>query len=152
MKKSQHEILSLVREYERKLSEASVPFWMDAPDILDILDYYEEQNQYFEAELCMRLALKLHPHDTEVLVRRAYRMKNEGKWDEAAQFVSRIPEQESVEVQFFLAEKALAELRVEEADQRFQQCLSQEAGAAFDDLEAMANHDKLRFGHFLRRK
>ena len=64
MKKSQHEILSLVREYERKLSEASVPFWMDAPDILDILDYYEEQNQYFEAELCMRLALKLHPHDT----------------------------------------------------------------------------------------
>ena len=23
---------------------------------------------------------------------------------------------------------------------------------AFDDLEAMANHDKLRFGHFLRRK
>ncbi|MGN0062036.1 MAG: tetratricopeptide repeat protein [Alloprevotella sp.] len=137
MKKSQHEILSLVREYERKLSEASVPFWMDAPDILDILDYYEEQNQYFEAELCMRLALKLHPHDTEVLVRRAYRMKNEGKWDEAAQFVSRIPEQESVEVQFFLAEKALAELRVEEADQRFQQCLSQEAGAAFDDLEAM---------------
>lgn len=137
MKKSQNEIISLVREYEKKLSEASVPFWMDAPDILDILDYYEEHNQYFEAELCMRIAEKLHPGDTEVLVRRAYRMKNEGKWEEAAQYVCRIPDQQSVEVLFFLAEKALAELRLEEADALFQNCLSKEAAFAFEDMDAL---------------
>lgn len=137
MKKSQNDIYSLIREYERKLSEASVPFWMDAPDILDILDYYEEKNLYFEAELCMRLALKLHPDDTEILVRRAYRLKGEGRWDEAIAFVDAIPEQDSVEVLFFRAEVALSELRTADAERCFNDCLRAEAAVEESEFDAM---------------
>lgn len=137
MKKSQNEIYSLIREYEKKLSETSVPFWMDASDFLDILDYYEEKNLYFEAELCMRLALKLHPNDIEVQIRRAYRLKNEGKWSDAIDLVNAIPEQESVEVLFFNAEVALSELRTDDAEQCFNKCLQAEAAIAASDIDAM---------------
>lgn len=119
MRRPQNEIKRLVREYETKMSEVPAPIWMDAPDILDILDYYEQQNKYYESEQCMRLALKLHPSDPEVIVRYAYRLKNEGRWDEAAAVVGKIDNQDGLDVQFFLAEKALSELRVEDAEKHF---------------------------------
>lgn len=119
MKRPQKELKYLVREYEKKMSEAPVPLWMDAPDILDILDYYEQQNKYFESEQCMRLALQLHPDDPEVVTRYAYRLKNEGRWDEAAKVVARLEDQTALDVQFFLGEKALSELRVEDAERHF---------------------------------
>lgn len=119
MKRPQQELKYLVREFEKKMSEAPAPLWMDAPDILDILDYYEQQNMYYESEQCMRLALKLHPNNPEVVVRRAYRLKNEGRWDEAAKVVAQVKDQDSLDVQFFLGEKALSELRVDDAEHHF---------------------------------
>lgn len=119
MKRPQNEIKYLLREYEKKISEAPVPLWMDAPDILDIFDYYEQQGKYFESEQCMRIALRLHPDDPEVKIRYAYRLKNEGRWDDAMQVVNGIEDQESLNVQFFLAEKALCELRVDDAERHF---------------------------------
>ncbi len=88
------------------MSEASVPLWMDAPDLLDILDYYEQNNQYFEAETCIRLALRLHPDDPEVQIRRAYRFKNEGRWAEADEVVRKMSDQQHLDVQFYYAERA----------------------------------------------
>ncbi len=137
MKRSQDEIIFLVQEYEKKMSEAPAPLWMDAPDILDILDYYEQQNLYYESEQVMRLALKLHPDNPEVVVRHAYRLKNEGKWDEAAKIVGNIPEQDHLDVQFFLGEKALSELRVEDAEQHFLDGLRHESAVA-ENLDAQS--------------
>ena len=137
MKTSHHSIQSLVCEYEKKLSSASVPFWMDVADMLDILDYYEERNLYFEAELCMRIAQKLHPDDIEVQVRRAYRLKNEGHWAEAVAVVNAIPEQESVEVNFFKAEVALSEMRPDDAEALFNKCLKAEAAVDEFQMDAM---------------
>ena len=111
MKTSHNRIQSLVIEYEKKLASASIPFWMDVEDILDVLDYYEERNRYFEAEVCMRIAKKLYPDNPEVQVRHAYRLKNEGNWEEAVAIVNAIPEQENVEISFFKAEVALSEVR-----------------------------------------
>ncbi|RRD79339.1 hypothetical protein EII14_06380 [Alloprevotella sp. OH1205_COT-284] len=123
MKREPNEVKHLVRQYEQKLSEASVPLWMDAPDILDILDHYEQNNQYFEAEECMRLALRLHPDNPEVQIRRAYRLKNEGRWQEAVQVVESISEQDCLDVCFFWGEKALSELDFERAESFFNQGL-----------------------------
>lgn len=127
-----------MREYEKKMSEAPSPVWMDAPDILDILDYYEQQNMYYESEQCMRLALKLHPDDPEVIVRRAYRLKNEGRWDEALRIVEKIEDQNGLDVQFFLAEKALSEMRVDDAEQHFVAGLKTERAI---DEELLLNGD-----------
>lgn len=129
MKRSVQEIQRLVREYEHKMSEAPVPVWMDAPDILDILDYYEQRNMYYESEYCMRLALRLHPRDPEVLMRRAYRLKNEGRWAEATEIVESMEDQSALDVQFFLAEKALCEVRVDDAERHFVAGLTHEREA-----------------------
>jgi len=64
MRRSPEELQSLVREYQKNLSEASIPFWMDVPDILDILDHFEQTQQTIEAELCFRLAQRMHPEDS----------------------------------------------------------------------------------------
>ena len=91
MKREPTDLKALVSEYEQKMSEASVPLWMDAPDLLDILDYYEQNNQYFEAETCIRLALRLHPDDPEVQIRRAYRFKNEAVGQKPMKLCAKCP-------------------------------------------------------------
>lgn len=126
MKRESHEIKALVSEYEQKMSEASIPLWMDAPDLLDVLDYYEQNNQNFEAELCMRLALRLHPDDPEVLIRRAYRFKNEGRWAEADEVVAAMSDRESLDVQFYYAERALSRMLFDEADAIYERVLQRE--------------------------
>lgn len=126
MKREPNEMQNLVRQYEQKMSEASVPLWMDAPDILDILDYYEQKNLYFESEQCMRLALRLHPDNPEVQIRRAYRLKNEGRWAEAVRVVEAMSDQNSLDVSFFWGEKALSELEFEKAEEFFEKGLKAE--------------------------
>lgn len=138
MRRPQQEIRRMVREYEKKMSEAPAPVWMDAPDILDILDYYEQRNMYYESEQAMRLALTLHPDDPEVVVRHAYRLKNEGRWDEATARVEEVADQGGLDVQFFLGEKALSELRVEDAERHFVSGLQRER--AID--EQMVNNNE----------
>lgn len=132
MKREPNELQTLVRQYEQKMSEASVPLWMDAPDILDVLDYYEQKNLYFESEQCMRLALRLHPDDPEVQIRRAYRLKNEGRWVEAVRVVEAMSDQESLDVFFFWGEKALSELQFEKAEELFEKGLKAERDYASD--------------------
>lgn len=126
MKRDPSEIKHLVRHYEQQLLEASVPVWMDAPDILDVLDYFEQNNLYFESEQCMRIALKLHPDNPEVIIRKAYRLKNEGRWAEAVEIVRGMPEQDSLDVLFFWAEKALSELEFDQAEKLFNAGLERE--------------------------
>lgn len=119
MRREPQEIKQLVRQYEQKISEASIPLWMDAPDILDVLDHYEQKGLYFESEQCMRIALHLHPDNPEVIVRKAYRLKNEGRWSEAIEWVRRAPQQKGIDVLFFEAEYALSQLQFERAEQLF---------------------------------
>lgn len=119
MKREPQDIKHLVRQYEQKMSEASIPLWLEVPDILSVLDYYEQQGLYFESEQCMRIALQLHPNNAEVLVRKAYRLKNEGRWQEAIEWVRNAPLQNSLELLFFEAEYALSLLQFEKAEELF---------------------------------
>ena len=126
MKREPRDLKALVSEYEQKLAGASVPLWMDAPELLDILDYYEQNNQYYEAETCMRLALRLHPDDPEVQIRRAYRYKNEGRWADADEVVRRMSDQQHLDVQFYYAERALSRLEFDAADAIYEKVLADE--------------------------
>ena len=126
MKREPRDLKALVSEYEQKLAGASVPLWMDAPELLDILDYYEQNNEYYEAETCMRLALRLHPDDPEVQIRRAYRYKNEGRWADADEVVRRMSDQQHLDVQFYYAERALSRLEFDAADAIYEKVLADE--------------------------
>lgn len=72
----------LVRAYEEKLRRGA-PFYMDAFELADIVEYYMDHDLYYDAEACLRFALQLHPDDEDLLLQQAYFLKTSGKWDDA---------------------------------------------------------------------
>ena len=134
MRRSPEELQSLVREYHNNLSGVSIPFWMEVPDFLDILDHFEQTQQTVEAEICLRIALRMHPDNAEILMRKVYRLKNDGRWHDAEALVNQIADQDNLDVQFFLAEKALSELRFFDADGIYESILTREQQALEEEL------------------
>ena len=126
MRRSPEELQSLVREYHNNLSGVSIPFWMEVPDFLDILDHFEQTQQTVEAEICLRIALRMHPNNAEILMRKVYRLKNDGRWHDAEALVNQIADQDNLDVQFFLAEKALSELRFFDANTIYENLIARE--------------------------
>lgn len=126
MRRSPEELQSLVREYHNNLSGVSIPFWMEVPDFLDILDHFEQTQQTVEAEICLRVALRMHPDNAEILMRKVYRLKNDGRWHDAEALVNQIADQDNLDVQFFLAEKALSELRFFDANTIYENLIARE--------------------------
>ena len=126
MRRSPEELKSLVREYHNNLSGVSIPFWMEVPDFLDILDHFEQTQQTVEAEICLRIALRMHPDNAEILMRKVYRLKNDGRWHDAEALVNQIADQDNLDVQFFLAEKALSELRFFDANTIYENLIARE--------------------------
>ena len=143
MKRNPHEVQQLVRHYEQQLAKAPAPLWMEATDLLDVLDHFEQQNAYFESEQCMRLALRLHPDNPEVVIRRAYRLKNEGRLAEAEEVVRALPEQDTLDVRFFLAEIALSRLEFDRAEQLFNEGLK---GEREIDAQLLAEDGEMPMG------
>lgn len=103
-----------IESYENQLN-AVKPFYMDASTLMDIEEHYEKQGRDFEAEQVMRLAEKLHPQDNEVLIVKAYRLKAQGRWNEAKQVMNSVTDYHHREVQLFWAEWAIAGGDLEEA-------------------------------------
>ena len=126
MRRSPEELQSLVREYHNNLSGVSIPFWMEVPDFLDILDHFEQTQQTVEAEICLRIALRMPPDNAEILIRKVYRLKNDGRWHDAEALVNQIADQDNLDVQFFLAEKALSELRFFDANTIYENLIARE--------------------------
>lgn len=99
---------------------------MEVPDFLDILDHFEQTQQTVEAEICLRIALRMHPDNAEILMRKVYRLKNDGRWHDAEALVNQIADQDNLDVQFFLAEKALSELRFFDANTIYENLIARE--------------------------
>lgn len=135
MRRSPEELQSLVREYHKNLSGVSIPFWMEVPDFLDILDHFEQTQQTVEAEICLRVALRMHPDNAEILMRKVYRLKNDGRWHDAEALVNQIEDQDNLDVQFFLAEKALSELRFFDANTIYENLIAREKENVAQEFE-----------------
>lgn len=119
-------------EYESIISKQSFPIWIDAEDMLDIIEYYERAHKEFEAEYAMRVALKMHPDNQQIKYHQACRLKIYGKWSEAFSIVRGLENQEDLDVLFFYAEKALSELKDELASQYIARIITI-AGTTFDE-------------------
>lgn len=116
---------SSVDQYEQLRNEA--PHWyMDAMQLNEVVDYYEERGQHADAEQCLRLALKLHPADDDLKVKWAYILRSKGQTEEAKQIISQLPES-NLDVRFFKAEVALAHFDLETAEHIFQQILTDDS-------------------------
>ena len=110
------EFQHLLHEYERAVDRAGVPIYMDAEALLDIVDYYHKNNQTIDAEICLRYAERLHPDNENVKISRAYRLKDEGKWNEARRIISELEDQEADDVLLFHFEEHLSGFDLEAAE------------------------------------
>lgn len=114
MEHNNNRLARLVRSYEEKL-EQGVPFYMEAADFADIVEYYTGQGRDYDAETCLRMAQNLHPDDVDLNLQRAYILKNAGKWKEALEVVQSIDDPSQRSHCMFMAEYHLASLSFEEA-------------------------------------
>ncbi|MBR1732750.1 MAG: tetratricopeptide repeat protein [Alloprevotella sp.] len=112
------DIRKIVRDYEEKVA-AGISFYMDATDMMDVAEYYIKANRYADADNCIAIALRLHPLNEEVLLMKAYRLKDENRWQEAMRLVQSLSEQSNRDVQLFYVEALLSEMRFEAAEKRF---------------------------------
>lgn len=114
----------LVEQYEN-LSHG-VPHWyMDAPDLLSVIEYYEERGQMADAEYCLRQAMALHPQDESLQVKFAYQLRSQGKISEAESIISKL-NPDLIDVLFFNAEEALARFDLPKARSLFDKILTTE--------------------------
>lgn len=115
--RNSRDIKTLVSDYERNLSSGR-PFYMDAPDLIDVMDYYMNCHADYDAETCFRIAKRLHPHHPEVIITQAYRLKEQGQWEAARQLVCTLSDQTSSDVLLFYFEYYLSILHIDEALQQ----------------------------------
>lgn len=103
--------------------ETGKPFYMDAEALVDIIEHYSKANRGFEAERCMRFAMKLHPENDEVRISQAYRLKAETHWDEAHKLIALVSDQKNRDVQLFYVEEFVASGCLQEAEALFVKAL-----------------------------
>lgn len=123
-------------EYIRRLYEdrvvSAVPFYMEAADLADLVEWYEKAGLDHEAEACLRYALRLHPDDFDLLLTKAYRLKNYGRWSEALELVRSLADQNLREVKMFYFENMLNEMRPDEAEAYLEQEFFSDKGGQVD--------------------
>lgn len=139
MEQNNNRLARLVRSYEEKL-EQGVPFYMEAADLADIVEYYTGQGRDYDAETCLRMAQALHPDDIDLNLQRAYILKNAGKWKEAMAVVESIDDPSHRSRCMFMAEHHLATLSFEEAVQSIDKLLqaTPEGFELYDTMEEAA--------------
>ncbi len=112
----QRDLTEMMREYEERVRQTDRSFYVDATDLLDMMDAYSKAGQTFEAEACLRHALRLHPDNEEVLLMKAYSLKDKGFTDEARAIVDALPDQQTRGVLMFRLEDLLGSLDTAEAE------------------------------------
>lgn len=116
--------------YERHIK--SIPSWyMDATELNEVVEYYEDHGMQVEAENCLRQALALHPNDESLLVKRAYILRSKGEIDKAEHIIATLSEQ-NLDVRFFRAEEALAQFNVTEASRIFNRIIDEDSKSSPD--------------------
>lgn len=114
-----------VDTYE-SLTHTAPQWYMDAPELIDVVEYYEDHGRIPEAETCLRQALLLHPNDETLRVKHAYVLRSHGQVEDADKIINLLPE-DNIDVMFYKAENALACFRVDEASQIYNKVLANDS-------------------------
>lgn len=139
-----------IEEYENYIASGQ-SFYMDAPTLMDIEEYYEQEGKDYEAEHLMRFAEKLHPGHPEVVSVKAFRLKARGKWTEALKLIKSIPDgQQNRDVQMFYAEWEAATGFPDKAQKRAERMLSGHLTDEDCDLVINLTEIFLDYGYYSR--
>lgn len=95
--------------YEQSLHKISLDEYFEANDLLDIIDYYIKNERYTDADQCLGFALAQYPDNEEVWITKAYRLKSEGRWNEARAIIDNLSDQECADARLFRIEEYIAD-------------------------------------------
>ena len=129
MSEEEKEILDLVRRYE-DMVDNNIPAWFDSMEWVDIIDYYEDNEQDDRLEQATLRAYKKFPDDEDIVVRMANLYLNKEEYKRAENLIKDyIKEHPSEELRGLLAgvyvesgthlkkaEQILKELLLEESE------------------------------------
>lgn len=126
------EFQELLQQYEQSVSQGQSVF-MDADDLADIADYYQQANRFEDAQRALETATELHP---DSIVAQNYLIHNAlsvGNYEEAEQYIDRMVDRDQPEYIYCRAEIWLAQKQVDKADEYLRQCLKEVADDEYQD-------------------
>ena len=115
------EFREILQEYEAAVTSGQSVF-MDADDLADIADYYQQEERYDEAQQAIDLALELQPDSVVALNYQIHQAIDNGDYEAAEEYLSKIIDHDIPEYIYSRAEIWLAQDQVEEADNFLRKC------------------------------
>ena len=124
------EFREMLEDYERTV-KAGQPVFMDADDLADIADYYQEEGRYDDAQMAVDRALELQPDSVVALNYKIHNAIDQGDFEAAEGFLDRIIDRDLPEYTYCRAEIWIAQDEVEKADEylrrEFEECPPEES-------------------------
>ena len=115
------EFLELLSDYEEAISMGG-PIFLDADDLTDIAEYYQQNGRYDEACHAIDRAIEVEPNALSVLNYRIRQALSEGDITNAESLLDCMIERESPEYIYSRAEIMIAQGKTDEADQFLRDC------------------------------
>ncbi|MBR2234431.1 MAG: tetratricopeptide repeat protein [Prevotella sp.] len=110
------EFRELLTEYEESMN-AGMPVFMDADELSDIADYYQQQERYDDALTAVDMALERDPGAIGPLTYKIHEALWAGNIDEAKGYLEQISDTDDPDYVYDKAEIMLAEEKPDEANQ-----------------------------------
>ena len=109
------EFLSLLKEYENAV-QSGQPVFMDADDLADIADYYQENGQYKEAQGVIDRLLEIAPESPIALIYKTRDALSYGETDKAQGYLDKLIDKDDLQYVYCQAEVYIARDQIETAD------------------------------------
>lgn len=109
------EFKELLEQYEHAM-EIGEPVFMDSDDLLDISDYYRELGRSKDAEIAMNRAYTLQPDSLPALEHKVNMCIDEGDYDGAEEYLSRMLDSTSPEYIYSRAAIWISQKQIEKAE------------------------------------
>ena len=109
------EFRELLYEYEQAVRSGQ-PVFMDADDLGDVADYYQQHGRYDEAQAALERAAELQPDSVVALNFKMHNAINEGDYDAAEAYLEQIADHDLPEYVYGRAELWMAQGEEERAD------------------------------------
>lgn len=123
------EFREMLDDYERTVKSGQ-PVFMDADDLADIADYYQQEGRYDDAKQALDRALELQPDSVVALNYQIHNALEQGDIEAAEEYLDRIIDHSLPEYAYNRAEIWIAQDEVEKADeylrQEFRECPADE--------------------------
>ena len=115
------EFKELLDEYEQSVRSGQSIF-MDADDLADIADYYQQKGCFNEAQQALDRALELQPDSVVALNYKLHNALDAGDYEAAEEHLSKIIDRDLPEYVYSRAEIWIAQGFIEEADNYLRKC------------------------------